>query len=80
MGEFGISLVKNHDFGRFFIENLLKLILTEENDAADKLYEGIEIPNEILQPKRMENPRVKVYGFTGRYPKLWPFEGPKSDQ
>lgn len=62
------------------LKNGCKLILTEENDAADKLYEGIEIPNEILQPKRMENPRVKVYGFTGLYPKLWPFKGPKSDQ
>lgn len=67
----------NKDY--LLLDNGCKLILKKEDDICEDLYRGIKIQDGILQPEVKQNGSTKVYGFTGRYPKIWPFEGPKAD-
>lgn len=60
------------------LDNGCKLLFKTDNDD-EEIYQGIEIPDEIYQPEVKEKADIKVYGFNGRYPKIWPFEGPKTD-
>ena len=61
------------------LDNGCKLFIKDEKDKCDELYNGIEIPEELYQPGRRDGSISKVMGFTGKYPKIWPFDGPKAD-
>jgi hypothetical protein len=59
----------NKDY--LLLNNGCKLIIEEENV---NLYRDLEIPDDLYQPQKINQ---AAFGFTGRYCKLWPFEGPK---
>lgn len=59
------------------LNNGCKLFIKDEKDKYDELYNEIEIPEELYQPGMSQSNKFKVIGFTGLYPKIWPFDGPK---
>jgi hypothetical protein len=61
------------------LNNGCKLFINMENniDIDEDLYQGIDIPEGLFQPEKKERVGIKVSGFTGRYPIIWPFDGPK---
>lgn len=50
-------------------------ILIMQSNDKDDVYRGIKIPYGIRQPRIFS--KAKTIGFTGRYPKFWPFAGPR---
>ena len=77
----GDPILKYLNIGRdnTLLDNGCKLFIKDEKDKSDELYNGIEIPEELYQPGMRPSNKFKVTGFTGLYPKIWPFDGPKSN-
>lgn len=42
-----------------------------------EIYQDLDLNNDILQPEIKQYEGFRVSGFDERYPKIWPFEGPK---
>jgi hypothetical protein len=59
------------------LNNGCKLLIQKEFMSEYELFKRIKIEDGILQPEIKQNPKFKVHGFSGMYPKTWPFEGPK---
>lgn len=57
--------------------NGCKLFIKNIEDKNDEIYKDIKIPNNLFQPKAIFFNLFNSGGFTGVYPKIWPFDGPK---
>lgn len=74
----GEPLLNYVNIGRNYIKlnNGCKLFV-KADDLKEDLYHYIYIPEGLFQPERKERVGIKVSGFFGRYPDIWPFDGPK---
>lgn len=59
----------------FVLDNGCEILLDEQFDEIQT--EDIVIHNQILQPRAKIISNGRGYGFSGLYPKKWPFSGPK---
>lgn len=56
------------------LDNGCKIFVRNKEDENDTVYKGISIPSKLYQPKS------KIFNVLNikAYPKIWPFEGPKT--
>lgn len=60
------------------LKNGCQIVLGIGEETDNKLTSNdIEIPEDLYQPNKVTN--KSVIGFTGLYPKIWPFDGPRSN-
>lgn len=59
------------------LNNDCKLFIKNKEKENDELYKGIQIPKNLYQPQESFLKLFSLGGFSGKYPKIWPFEGPK---
>ncbi len=57
----------------FVLNNGCEILLNKQ--FSELLSKDVKIQDDLLQPEVKRKPNV--IGFTGKYPKLWPFSGPK---
>jgi len=62
----------------FVLDNGCEILLNEQFGEIQS--KDVEISDDILQPERKVKSKVIVYGFSGLYPKIWPFSGPKQEE
>lgn len=83
--EFGLGLVLGNPLLGFLnmkgnhivLSNGCQLILDfSDEDDNKEINKFIAIPEGLFQPNRATN--KSVIGFSGQYPKIWPFDGPCS--
>lgn len=60
------------------LSNACKVIFDTKSNETVEIYEGIVIPEELFQPTS-KSKTIAFTGFNGRYPEIWPFEGPRAD-
>ena len=56
----------------FVLDNGCEILLNKQ--FSEILSKDVKIQDNLLQPKLKK--KTSVRGFTGGYPKVWPFSGP----
>ncbi|MFY9496548.1 MAG: hypothetical protein WAP29_05410 [Halanaerobiales bacterium] len=76
---FGEPLLKYIKISRDYesLDNGCKLFQKNKDDKKDELYRGLKIPVGLYQPHAFYHKIFNMGGFSGIYPRIWPFEGPK---